>query len=436
MSRTYHHGERRIRVKGVRRDQPDMKRLSRALIELAKAQAEADAQRVKSDSSGRLGQFDDRPSPQGWRGPPSRTEGEPMKHAPPTWYELRWPREVSSDQLLATFSTLTTVVGTPCILEVTSGPGGVIHRLGVESRDLGGFLAQVRDAIPGLGLSLVSRSPLAIDRAYEIRLSTRARALRTDNPEQVARSVLNALALVGRGEALTLQWVLGRPLIPSAVPKDARHTGDHPIGSIVTELLNPNATLDSEARTALRLKRGEPGWRALGRVGVRAATRSRQGQLATRVIGALRTAESPGLHFRIRPINPKPVSHGSLSWRYPTRLNLSELVTVAGWPIGKTSSLPVASAGSRSLPPAKTVPRTGRVFGTATYPGRERNLAMSPVDSLRHTEVLGPTGTGKSTLLVNLIIQDMEANRGVLVLDPKGDLIADLIGRIPAERHR
>jgi hypothetical protein len=52
VSRTFHHGERRIRVKGVRRDQPDMKRLSLALIELAKAQAEADAQRVKSDSSG------------------------------------------------------------------------------------------------------------------------------------------------------------------------------------------------------------------------------------------------------------------------------------------------------------------------------------------------------------------------------------------------
>jgi hypothetical protein len=55
VSRTYHHGERRIRVKGVRRDQPDMKRLSRAFIELAKAQAEADAQRLKDDSSGNSG---------------------------------------------------------------------------------------------------------------------------------------------------------------------------------------------------------------------------------------------------------------------------------------------------------------------------------------------------------------------------------------------
>jgi hypothetical protein len=52
VSRTFHHGERRIRVKAVRRDQPDLKRMSRALIELAKAQAEADAQRVKGGSSG------------------------------------------------------------------------------------------------------------------------------------------------------------------------------------------------------------------------------------------------------------------------------------------------------------------------------------------------------------------------------------------------
>jgi hypothetical protein len=44
MSRTYHHGERRIRVQGIRKDPPDLRRLARALIELAKLQAEAEAQ--------------------------------------------------------------------------------------------------------------------------------------------------------------------------------------------------------------------------------------------------------------------------------------------------------------------------------------------------------------------------------------------------------
>lgn len=44
MSRTYHDGERSIRVRGVRKDPIDLRRLARALIALAQAQAEADAQ--------------------------------------------------------------------------------------------------------------------------------------------------------------------------------------------------------------------------------------------------------------------------------------------------------------------------------------------------------------------------------------------------------
>jgi hypothetical protein len=65
MSRTFHHGERRIRVHGVPKEPPDLRRLARALIELAKLQAEADAQvahkpgatkrRPKQSGSGKTG---------------------------------------------------------------------------------------------------------------------------------------------------------------------------------------------------------------------------------------------------------------------------------------------------------------------------------------------------------------------------------------------
>jgi hypothetical protein len=44
MSRTYHHGERRIRVRGIKRDQPDLRRIARALIEFAQAEAEQEAE--------------------------------------------------------------------------------------------------------------------------------------------------------------------------------------------------------------------------------------------------------------------------------------------------------------------------------------------------------------------------------------------------------
>ena len=44
MSRTFHHGDRRIRIRGVRRERPDLPKLARALIDIALAQAEAEAQ--------------------------------------------------------------------------------------------------------------------------------------------------------------------------------------------------------------------------------------------------------------------------------------------------------------------------------------------------------------------------------------------------------
>jgi type IV secretory pathway TraG/TraD family ATPase VirD4 len=60
----------------------------------------------------------------------------------------------------------------------------------------------------------------------------------------------------------------------------------------------------------------------------------------------------------------------------------------------------------------------------------ERRLALKTEDRLRHTFVLGPTGSGKSWLLGSLILQDIRANRGVVVIDVKGDLVTDVLARI------
>ena len=59
------------------------------------------------------------------------------------------------------------------------------------------------------------------------------------------------------------------------------------------------------------------------------------------------------------------------------------------------------------------------MVAVSTYPGAQRPLALRMSDSLQHLHVLGPTGVGKSTLLLNLITQDIAAGRGVVVIDPK-----------------
>src|SRR5439155_9473809 len=163
-------------------------------------------------------------------------------------------------------------------------------------------------------------------------------------------------------------------------------------------------------------------------------TPARQRQLLSHLLGALRTTQAPGVTIRARNERPERAETATPPWRWSMAVNLNELVALSAWPIGATSGLPVRRLASHPLPPSRALSRRGRILGTATWPGDERPVALSAQDSLRHLHVIGPTGVGKSTLLLNLIVQDMAAGRAVVVIEPKGDLIVDVLARVPAER--
>src|SRR6185312_5394211 len=66
---------------------------------------------------------------------------------------------------------------------------------------------------------------------------------------------------------------------------------------------------------------------------------------------------------------------------------------------------------------------------TDTQPARPIGLRVA--DARHHLHVVGATGSGKSTLLAQLILDDADAGRGVVLIDPKGDLVTDLLARLP-----
>jgi Type IV secretion-system coupling protein DNA-binding domain len=354
-----------------------------------------------------------------------------------TWYRLRWPREVESEQVAQVFRLLATTAGSPVVVEAVGSPGVVEHRLALPASRGEATADHLRASIPGLSVEELSYRPaLTATRAVELRLSTKRRPLRSDDIAGVSRAMLTALAHVRRGERLSIQWVLGRPFTPVAVPNHLEDAGwESWIGALLLAPFGPPPVADVEVRNALRMKQSEPGWRAVGRVAVQAKTKSRERQLVRQVIGALRSAEASGVSFWVCPTSASRAIDARLPrWRLPLRLNATELSTVSTWPVGLTSELPVSMIGSRLVAPSAVIPRAGRVIGKATFPGRERPLALTPTDSLRHLHALGPTGTGKSTLLLNLITQDMAAGRAVIVIEPKGDLISSVLQRIPPER--
>jgi hypothetical protein len=78
----------------------------------------------------------------------------------------------------------------------------------------------------------------------------------------------------------------------------------------------------------------------------------------------------------------------------------------------------------------------GKVIGVANA-GPPARVGISLQDCLHHLHVLGPTGTGKTSLLLRMVLDDVAAGRGVAVFDPsKGDLIRDLLDRLPASCGR
>jgi len=107
------------------------------------------------------------------------------------------------------------------------------------------------------------------------------------------------------------------------------------------------------------------------------------------------------------------------------RLGPAELASL--FPLG-----PLAAAVSATT--MKQSSEGERLLGVRDIGGAEHEVRLSLVASRQHLHVLGPTGTGKSTLLLNLITQDIAAGRGCAVLDPKGDLVRELLGRIPRRR--
>ncbi len=115
-------------------------------------------------------------------------------------------------------------------------------------------------------------------------------------------------------------------------------------------------------------------------------------------------------------------------------LNLEELTGFVHLP---SCPAPIFSAGRKQTKAAPVFqPSPGSVIlGTNEHLGQSHTVILSEDQRFRHLHVIGITGTGKSTLLFNLIRQDIEQGRGVGVLDPHGDLIDRILGIIPEERH-
>lgn len=77
---------------------------------------------------------------------------------------------------------------------------------------------------------------------------------------------------------------------------------------------------------------------------------------------------------------------------------------------------------------------SGIYLGQNEFRGDKKAVNLSDNDRRRHTYILGQTGTGKSKLLENLVLQDIRSGRGLAFIDPHGDSAEEILQQIPKER--
>ena len=124
--------------------------------------------------------------------------------------------------------------------------------------------------------------------------------------------------------------------------------------------------------------------------------------------------------------------------RFKDKLNFllgtEELTSLFHLPLKGTETPNIVWLTSKIAPAPATIPAEGITLGENIYRGVKREIRIKRQDRRRHTYIVGKSGTGKSVLLANMAIQDIQNGEGVCVFDPNGDLITDILDRIPPER--
>ena len=263
------------------------------------------------------------------------------------------------------------------------------------------------------------------------------------------RAVLGAAGQLGGDEHAAVQ-ILARPATGRRVARCFRAAGairsGRSLGVLARalDLLSPRpvrtaagTVIDLSAAQDVRLilsKAAAPLYEVLVRYAVSSGSTSRRGHRVLR--GRAHTIASSFAVFtgrnRFARRRLRLVEH-VLAQRRMGRgdlLSVQELAVLAHLPSDR--AVPgLARAGARSVAPPPGVPREGRILGDAET-GQSRPVALAVADGRYHVHVMGATGTGKSTLLTNLVLDDVAAGRGVVAIDPKGDLVTDILDRLPS----
>ncbi|MCX6799529.1 MAG: type IV secretory system conjugative DNA transfer family protein [Candidatus Falkowbacteria bacterium] len=126
--------------------------------------------------------------------------------------------------------------------------------------------------------------------------------------------------------------------------------------------------------------------------------------------------------------------HRRFNERYRFLLNTEEMASLYHFPLKNTETPNIEWLTAKLSAAPTNVPTEGILLGHNVYRGVIRPIQILPADRLRHMYIIGKSGGGKSKFIANMAVQDILNGDGVCVIDPHGDLMEEVLTRVPPER--
>lgn len=282
------------------------------------------------------------------------------------------------------------------------------------------------------------------------------------------QAVLNALSTLDKEDGASIQILL-RPANPkwqqiaSTVASDKRKGKGGKSGlqavvnfgkQFVTALAKPPeagdkkddkpelSNLEHSILDAIDDKTRYQGYEVLIRVVASSNVVQRSQAIISNMTAAFSLFDAPGKNgFKYVPSEHTDTLVSSYLLRlFPQRntktvLNAVELATIFHFPDQR--SIPTSQLerqDSKQIDGPRNMPPDGLLLGYNLFRGAKKPIRLSEQDRQRHMYVVGQTGTGKSTFLENLALQDMLNGNGFAFVDPHGDTVERLMAMVPKER--
>ena len=253
-------------------------------------------------------------------------------------------------------------------------------------------------------------------------------------PQAMKTKVKNAIYKLKKGEKLkyALQTSLVREFLHTQ--KTVKRTKD---GQIIPE--EPKI-VDEESVKVLEQKISKPTFAVNIRLFASAATKEQADALLDALADPFSQFEAPRYNaFKVQRFKNAEKLVSKFIFREfdeheKLYLNGDEVASVIHFPISETDVPRVKWLKFQESAPPTNLPKGGTIIGESNFRGERRPVYVSEDDRRRHIYVIGQTGTGKSTLMQGMVIDDIKTGKGVSIIDPHGDLVETILEHIPKER--